>query len=375
MLENDANQERKKSRIIAYATIFIILCMIGSASFAFIGTYLANKMDYSKQNLLVNTDDKKVILYQAVLRKDSKDIIEPLSIEDVVANIKYSVVQITTETLSTSGYMRQFVSTGAGSGVIISSDGYIVTNHHVIDGAQTIEVILSNNQLYEALLVASDSKTDLAILKIEASNLQPAILGYSADLLVGQSAIAIGNPLGELGGTVTSGIISALDREITIDGQTMSLLQTDTAINPGNSGGGLFNLYGELVGIVNAKSSGSEIEGLGFAIPIDTARVVIEDILEYGYVRNRIDTGFVLVDIQDALTARSYRISQLGLYIAKSADKNFQSGDRITAVEGQKIESLADWNKEMNNFKVGVTIVRNGSSTKLLLILTELKTT
>ncbi len=273
------------------------------------------------------------------MSNDGKDSIGKMTVEDVVANVKHSVVEITTETVSTSRFMQQFVSTGAGSGVIISKDGYIVTNNHVVENAQTIKIRLSNEEEYAATLIGKDQKTDIAILKIEASDLQPAVLGQSSSMLVGQTAIAIGNPLGELGGTVTTGIISALDREITIDGEVMSLLQTDSAINPGNSGGGLFNLYGELIGIVNAKSSGSEIEGLGFAIPIDIANIVVEQIIEYGYVRGRVDSGLVLVDIQDVQTAMSYRISQLGLYISKSADSNFRSGDRITAVDGQAISS------------------------------------
>jgi serine protease Do len=298
-----------------------------------------------------------------------------MSIEDVVINVKHSVVEIQTERISTSRFMREFVSTGAGSGVIISTDGYIVTNDHVISGAKSITVRLSNEQEYQATLIGTDAQTDLAVLKINATGLQPAIMGHSSGLLVGQTAIAIGNPLGELGGTVTAGIISALDREITIGGETMSLLQTDAAVNPGNSGGGLFNLYGELIGVVNAKSSGSEIEGLGFAIPIDFAQIVIEQLIEYGFVRGRVDSGFVLVDIQDAFTAMSYRIQQLGLYISNSISTDFQNGDRITAVDGQTVRNLAEWNSRMSKYNVGdtvnITVVRNGSSISLALTLTE----
>ena len=300
-----------------------------------------------------------------------------MSVEDVVANVKNSVVEITTETVLTGRYMGQYVSTGAGSGIIISTNGYIITNNHVVEDANTITVRLSNGKEYPATLIGTDAKTDVAVIKINADDLQPAILGYSSDLLVGQTAVAIGNPLGELGGTVTTGIISALDREITIDGETMSLLQTDAAINPGNSGGGLFNLYGELVGIVNAKSSGSEIEGLGFAIPIDAVKTAIEQLIEYGYVRGRIDTGLTLVDIQNSQTAMSYRVQTLGLYISASVNSGFQSGDRITAVDGQAISSLSDFNKQMNNYAVGdtigITVVRNGSSITVSLTLTELR--
>ena len=304
-----------------FAAMLIAACMLGSAVFGFGGTYLANSLNNgaspSEETVYANTPDNSAVTYQSVVQTlyDYSQT-QTMSIEEVVIAVKHSVVEIQTESVSTSRFMREFVSTGAGSGVIISSDGYIVTNDHVISGAQAIKVRLTGEQEFEATLIGTDSRTDLAVLKIDAEGLQPAIFGHSSDLLVGQTSIAIGNPLGELGGTVTAGIISALDREITIDGETMSLLQTDAAVNPGNSGGGLFNLYGELIGVVNAKSSGSEIEGLGFAIPIDTAKIVIEQLIEYGYVRGRIDTGLALVDIQDNFTAMSYRINQLGLYIA-----------------------------------------------------------
>lgn len=273
--------------------------------------------------------------------------------------------------------MGQLISTGAGSGVIVSTDGYIVTNNHVIEDAQTITVRLSDGIEYKATLVGTDSKTDLAVIKIDAEDLPPAVLGDSSSLVVGQSAVAIGNPLGELGGTVTQGIISALDREITIDGETMSLLQTDTAINPGNSGGGLFNLYGELIGIVNAKSSGSDIEGLGFAIPVNTAKTVIEEIIVNGYVTGRISTGLTLVDIQDTGTAMSYRVSKLGLYISGSTSSDFQSGDIITAIDGKSVGSLSDYNSILGSYKVGdtieITVSRSGRSITASLVLTELK--
>ncbi|MCL2756834.1 MAG: trypsin-like peptidase domain-containing protein [Coriobacteriia bacterium] len=372
-----------------FAALLITVCVVGSAAFGFGGTFLANYLSssgfgmglgsgVSPSDTDTGSDTTTTVLYQSVIRTSAdNNAAGVMSLQDVVANVKDSVVEITTETVSTNWNMRQFISTGAGSGVIVSTDGYIVTNNHVVEGAQTIMVRLSNGQLYEAVLVGADAKTDIAVLKISATGLQPAILGFSSSLLVGQPVIAIGNPLGELGGTVTSGIISALDRDITIDGETLSLLQTDTAINPGNSGGGLFNLYGELVGIVNAKSSGSGIEGLGFAIPIDAVKDVIEQIIEFGYVKGRIDTGFILVDIQDNQTAMMYRINTFGLYISKSASSDFQSGDRITSLNGQTINSLADWNRQLDRYSVGdtirVTVVRNGSSITYTLTLTELR--
>jgi len=389
-------KKKKKANRTGFAAALIAVCIIGSGLSGFGGTYLANTLNndnvlkteknqqivsdshVTNDNTLssdINTDIAPTINNAASIPDADSSSSQLLSVADVVTSVKHSVVEIQTERVSTSGFMREFVSTGAGSGVIISEDGYIITNDHVISGAQSITVRLSNEQEYVATLIGSDKKTDLAVLKIDAEGLQPAVMGYSSSLLVGQTAIAIGNPLGELGGTVTSGIVSALDREITIDGETMSLLQTDAAVNPGNSGGGLFDLYGKLVGIVNAKSSGSEIEGLGFAIPIDTARIVVEQLIEYGYVRGRIDTGLTLVDIQDPFTAMSYRVNHLGLYISNSVSDDFRSGDRIVAVDNLLINNIAEWNQKMSEYSVGdtinMTVVRGDNSVTLPLTLME----
>jgi len=373
---NAAAPEKKKPIRRGFAAALITVCLLGSSIFGFGGTYLANYLNSQNGSSDQTTADASTVLYQSVLKTSSENgLADPMSIEDVVFNMKDSVVEITTETVATSGRMGQAIITGAGSGVIISKDGYIVTNAHVVSGAKTITVRLSDGKEYVATLIGTDSKSDLAVIKIDARNLQPAVFGNSSSLLVGQSVIAIGNPLGELGGTATTGIISALDREITIDGETRTLLQTDAAINPGNSGGGLFNLYGELVGIVNAKSSGSGVEGLGFAIPIDSTKEIIAEIIQYGYVRGRINTGLNLVDIQDSQTAMYYRVNQLGLYISESASNEFQSGDRITAVDGKEINSLADFNKQLDNYQVGdtinITVNRNGRSVTGSLTLTE----
>lgn len=183
------------------------------------------------------------------------------SYAEVAAKTKPTVVEITTEMASGSAYFQQFIQSGAGSGVIISDDGYIITNNHVIEGATKITVRLTSGNEHVAELIGADAQADIAVIKINATNkLAYAVIGSSANLAVGEEVLAIGNPLGELGGSVTNGIISALDRELTIDGQTMRLLQTNAAINPGNSGGGLFDMQGKLIAIVNAKSSGTGIE-------------------------------------------------------------------------------------------------------------------
>lgn len=182
-------------------------------------------------------------------------------------------------------------STGSGSGIILSADGYIVTCAHVVEGASQVTVILNDDTEYEASLVGTDSRYDLAVLKVEATGLTPASLGDSDMITVGEEVIAIGNPLGELRGTATSGIISAANREVTVETRAMTLLQTDAAISPGSSGGGLFNASGSLIGIVNAKASTADAEGLGFAIPVNSVKQVISDLMVHGYVRGRAYLG------------------------------------------------------------------------------------
>ena len=227
------------------------------------------------------------------------------------------------------------MQTGAGSGVIISEDGYLITNNHVINGASTIQVRTSDGTTYDAVLVGTDSKTDVAVLKINASGLRPVTFGDSDNLNVGETAVAIGNPLGELGGTVTNGIISAKDRSITLDNQQMTLLQTNAAINPGNSGGGLFNSRGELIGMVVAKSSGSDVEGLGFAIPSNLVSKIAQELIANGYVTGRPALGVTVLSIENAQTAMQYGVSSLGVYITdvesgSAADKaGLQAGDRM----------------------------------------------
>ncbi len=205
----------------------------------------------------------------------------------------------------------QQVQTGSGSGIILTSDGYIVTCKHVIDGAETIKVILNDDTEHVATLVGSDSRSDLAVLKIEATGLSPATLGDSDMLTVGEDVIAIGNPLGELRGTATSGMISALSREVTVENASMTLIQTDAAISPGNSGGGLFNASGSLIGIVNAKASSSGSEGLGFAIPVSSVKTIISNLIDHGYVLGRAYLG---VYTQDVTLASDTNSSQNGFF-------------------------------------------------------------
>ncbi|MCL1983176.1 MAG: trypsin-like peptidase domain-containing protein, partial [Clostridiales bacterium] len=303
-----------------------------------------------------------------------------LSIPEIASLVANSVTEVFTEQIVRSGRMGQFVTEGAGSGVVISTDGYIVTNNHVIDGASKITVRLKNGTAYEAKLVGRDSKTDIAVLKINATGLQPAIYGNSESLVVGELAVAIGNPLGQLGGTVSEGIISALGRSIDIDGQTMNLLQTTAAVNPGNSGGGLFNRFGELVGVVNAKSSGSDIEGIGFAIPVSVVKSIAGSLAQYGYVPGRIDFGASLIDVLDARTAMMYRLQSAGVYVSwADAESGLKSGDRIISIDGKEIKSSADVSVILDAHKVGdtlaITVSRGGQNTTVNLKLKQAKNT
>lgn len=282
-----------------------------------------------------------------------------VSVATVVSRVSASVVEITTETIVQSGYIGQYITSGAGSGVIISEDGFIVTNHHVINNANTITVRMSDGTEFPALLIGTDEQTDVAVLWIDAGqyDLTVATLGASYDLVVGEDILAIGNPLGSLGGTVTEGAISATARQISVSGTDMTLLQISAPINPGNSGGGLFNLAGELVGVVNAKMSSEEIEGLGFAIPIDTAYDVILELIAHGYVRGRPDLGFTVVDVTDYRTAMRYFNSfNTGVYVYDNDHDMVKYGDLILAADGKEITSSSTLQSIVRQKAVGDTI-------------------
>ena len=288
-----------------------------------------------------------------------------LAIPEIAALASGSVVEIYTESVTSGGRLGQYVSEGAGSGVVITGDGYIVTNNHVIEGARKITVRMNNGKDYDATLIGRDSKTDLAVIKVNATELHFAVFGDSDSLVVGELAVAIGNPLGKLGGTVSEGIISALSRSIEIDGNMMTLLQTTAAVNPGNSGGGLFDRFGRLIGVVNAKSSGNDIEGIGFAIPANLAKNICEDLIEYGFVPGRVDFGASLINILDSMTAFMYRVSATGVYVAQVDEGGtLQAGDRIVSIGGVEIKSIADINALLDNCSAGdklqITVSRSG---------------
>ncbi len=287
-----------------------------------------------------------------------------MTITDAANKAIPSVVEIVIEE-TTQGYGffgQSYTAQGAGSGVIISSDGYIITNNHVVGGVDSITVTTYDGKEYPATLVGTDSKTDIAVIKVDAENLIPATIGDSSKIQVGDTALVIGNPLGTLGGTVTNGIISATSREIVINNESMDLIQTNAAINSGNSGGGMFDGNGNLIGIVNAKdsgatSSGTLIEGLGFAIPVNTAMDVAQQLIENGRVVNRATLGVYLQQLNQDMNGY-----EAGLYITdiisgSGADAaGLKPYDRIIKVDDTEITSYTDLSTYLREKQPGDTI-------------------
>lgn len=286
-----------------------------------------------------------------------------MSVKQIASVVSPSVVAITTEQMSGSqtwfgGY---YVQSGAGSGVIISQDGYILTCAHVVSGATSVKVQLDNGETYDATIVGSDSTSDIAVIKIEATGLTPAVIGNSDALAVGETVVAVGNPLGTLSNSVTDGIISALNREVTVEDNDMTLLQTDASISPGNSGGGLFNANGELIGVVNAKSSYSEAEGIGFAIPINTAMEIAQELIQNGAVA-RPALGVKIYDVSDAATAQQLGVTSTGVYVVEvtagggAEAAGVQVGDRIIAVDDTAVSSTGSIKSYLADKNVGDTV-------------------
>ncbi len=294
-----------------------------------------------------------------------------------------SVVAIST-TVESYYYGQTMEGTASGSGFILSADGYVVTNYHVVEEATKILVTTYDGTEYEAQLVGSDSGNDIAVLKVEAEGLAPADLGSSASLSIGDMVVAIGNPLGTLSATQTVGYVSGIDREITTDNTIINMIQTDCAINPGNSGGPLFNMDGQVIGITTAKysgttDSGASIEGIGFAIPIDDISGMISDLVDYGYV-----TGAYLgvkVMNNDAEAAAMYDLPTAGAYVVSvdeggAADRaGIRAKDLIIELGGQKISSVTDLTRTLRNYKAGdttaVTLIRAGQEMTLGVTLDE----
>lgn len=373
-----AKKPKKQRKPISRGGIAIALAvtMVFSCGLGFGGGYFANKVNTSTSGSLniTKTSNSGTTTTASSTSKAN-------STSEIVKKTADSVVEISTESVVTGSFAQQYVQQGAGSGVIISQDGYILTNNHVINGANSVKVRLRDSTEYDATIIGSDSDNDIALLKVSATGLSPATFGDSNSLAVGDYVVAIGNPLGELGGTVTDGIISALARKVTIEDTQMTLLQTNAQVNPGNSGGGLFNANGELVGIVNAKQSATEVEGIAFAIPINNVLDILSDLKEYGYVTGKVDLGIDFTDITSDETAFYYGVNQTGCYVlsvdsGSNAEKaGVTRGDLVTKVNDTDVSSSSDITTALEKAEVGDTVTftvsRRGTSKTISFVLEE----
>ena len=373
-----AKKPKKQRKPISRGGIAIALAvtMVFSCGLGFGGGYFANKVNTSTSGSLniTKTSNSGTTTTASSTSKAN-------STSEIVKKTADSVVEISTESVVTGSFAQQYVQQGAGSGVIISQDGYILTNNHVINGANSVKVRLRDGTEYDATIIGSDSDNDIALLKVNATGLSPATFGDSNSLAVGDYVVAIGNPLGELGGTVTDGIISALARKVTIEDTQMTLLQTNAQVNPGNSGGGLFNANGELVGIVNAKQSATEVEGIAFAIPINNVLDILSDLKEYGYVTGKVDLGIDFTDITSDETAFYYGVNQTGCYVlsvdsGSNAEKaGVTRGDLVTKVNDTDVSSSSDITTALEKAEVGDTVTftvsRRGTSKTISFVLEE----
>lgn len=373
-----AKKPKKQRKPISRGGIAIALAvtMVFSCGLGFGGGYFANKVNTSTSGSLNITKTSNSGTTTTASSTSTAN-----STSEIVKKTADSVVEISTESVVTGSFAQQYVQQGAGSGVIISQDGYILTNNHVINGANSVKVRLRDATEYDATIVGSDSDNDIALLKVNATGLSPATFGDSNSLAVGDYVVAIGNPLGELGGTVTDGIISALARKVTIEDTQMTLLQTNAQVNPGNSGGGLFNANGELVGIVNAKQSATEVEGIAFAIPINNVLDILSDLKEYGYVTGKVDLGIDFTDITSDETAFYYGVNQTGCYVlsvdsGSNAEKaGVTRGDLVTKVNDTDVSSSSDITAALEKAEVGDTVTftvsRRGTSKTISFVLEE----
>lgn len=373
--KQEKSKKEKKGRI--GVTMLIIAAML--ASFGLGSLFTSYRWIQSKSSSQLQMSNIKPAPQTGQGQSNLSTMGYDLTIAEVSNLTAASVVEITTETVSTDLFMRQYITEGAGSGVIITQDGYIATNNHVIEDASKVTVRLTSGEEYEAKLIGTDEQTDIAVLKINAENLTAVTFGDSDTLVVGDVAIAVGNPLGQLGGTVTNGIISALDREIELENQTMRLLQTNAAINPGNSGGGLFNSQGELIGLVVAKSAGSNVEGLGFAIPSNVVAEVVQSLIDVGYVKGRPVLGVSVVDVNSIQQAYQYGVSHLGVYImdltkgSKAEKSGLKVSDLILAIDDTQISSATELKRALGEHQIGdIVKVTVSRESKLLTFDVEL---
>ena len=315
----------------------------------------------------------------------SVDTSKELTTAEIYAKYVSSCVGITVDIVSTNVFGQTVTGAAAGSGFVITEDGYILTNYHVIDGANSIKVTFDNGKEYTATYVGGEEKNDIAVIKVDATGLTPVVIGKSSDMLVGEQVTTIGNPLGELTFSESTGIISALDRSITMsDGRQMNMIQTDCAINSGNSGGPLFNSHGEVIGIVSAKyssgsnSSSASVEGLGFAIPMDDVASMVSDLVKNGYVTGKPILGISVADVDESVT--SYGVPQGAIIRVVTPDlcgakAGLQAGDIVTKIDNTDVTSASDLTSAIGNDKPGdkvtLTIFRSGETKTVEVTLEE----
>ena len=342
------HQKKKKKTSWASVLVTAMLCSLlggaaGACGVLLMQNHPAEDIPEADVSYIMQTNRENTAI--EIVKTGTGQLMTPAEV--YAANVG-STVGITTS-VATNIWGFQTTSAASGSGFIISTDGYILTNYHVIDDADSITVALFNGTTYDAALIGYDESNDIAVLKVDAENLSPVILGNSDHLNVGDQVLAIGNPLGELTFSLTSGLVSAMDREVTLSSTvTMNLIQTDCAINSGNSGGALFNLYGEVIGVTNAKyssSSGSEasIDNIGFAIPINSILAIVESIIEKGYIASPY-IGVSVLDVSEEM--KLYGIPT-GIAIQAVAEGSpaetagLKVGDVITAVNDAVMDSDA----------------------------------
>ena len=329
-----------------------------------------NEEDSSASKMYVGEREEKKL--EVVTVDSSKEM---TAAEIYAANVN-STVGISA-TVKTTSRGRSVQGTAAGSGFVLTADGYIVTNYHVVEGATAIKVNTYDNNTYEAKLVGYDESNDIAVLKVEGVKLTPVVLGDSDKMNVGDNVVAIGNPLGELTFSLTAGMVSALNRQITIDDLSMNLIQTDCAINSGNSGGALLNSYGEVIGMTNAKysssgnSSSASIDNIGFAIPSNTVSDIVTSIIEKGYV----EKVYIGVTVSSASYGQRGSKSAQGVTVqsvtegSPAEEAGIEKGDVITAVNGEKITSSSGLTSWITKSKAGdvltLSIIRDGENIEL----------
>ena len=387
--EAPALPERKRlKRILAIAALAVAFAVVLTVAVSSVVALQQSNQRWEKEmELLTSSMNNKVAVLEEQLEavRDNGYSVsgtpnaaaEGLTPAQVYAQNKMAVVAIS----CTTNYGSAGMATSSGSGFVLTEDGYVITNCHVVDGADTVTVVMLDGQEFEAKVKGYDQSNDLAVLKVDAQGLQTVKLGRSSDLIIGDMVVAIGNPLGELASTQTVGYISGKDRDVTTDGTLINMLQTDAAINPGNSGGPLFNMKGEVIGITTAKysgttSSGASIEGIGFAIPIDDVTKMIADIMAYGYVTGAY-LGVSVADIDDAQASYygsgAYVMEVVDGYCAKKA--GIQPGDLIVDVGGYRVESVAGLTRALRNFAAGdtttITVLRKGREVVLEITLDE----